>query len=106
MSSNHNLIELNAGICKWMHDYNHQRIHQTLYYAKPWQLYRPKSGLTEVPESMKTRSGKLPTTTRRSDKRCIGPFSRRNLVDYFPPRAEKQKQQTMKTATPFSAIDS
>ncbi|MEI7929599.1 MAG: hypothetical protein WCH40_13700 [Verrucomicrobiales bacterium] len=28
--------------------YNHHRIHQALDYAKPWQLYRPKSGLAEA----------------------------------------------------------
>ena len=45
LSSYRNLIELKAGIDEWMHDYNHHRIHQALDYAKPWQLYRPKSGL-------------------------------------------------------------
>ncbi len=48
LSSYRNLIELKAGIDEWMHDYNHHRIHQALDYAKPWQLYRPKSGLAEA----------------------------------------------------------
>ena len=30
--------------------------------------------------------GKLSTRTRRSDELGNGPFSRRNLVDNFPPR--------------------
>ena len=48
LSSYRNLIELKAGIDEWMHDYNHHRIHQALDYAKPWQLYRPESGLAEA----------------------------------------------------------
>jgi hypothetical protein len=31
------------GFASWDH-----RIHQALDYAKPWQLYRPKSGLAEA----------------------------------------------------------
>lgn len=48
MSSYRNLVELEAGIAEWMHDYNHHRIHQALDYAIPWKLYRPNSGLAEA----------------------------------------------------------
>jgi putative transposase len=48
MSSYRNLIELEAGIAEWMHDYNHHRIHERLDYAIPWQLYRPESRLAEA----------------------------------------------------------
>jgi putative transposase len=48
MSSYRNLIELEAGIAEWMRDYNHERIHQALDYAIPWQLYRPNSGLAQA----------------------------------------------------------
>lgn len=48
LSSYRDLVELKAGIDEWMNDYNHHRIHQALDYAKPWQLYRPKSGLAEA----------------------------------------------------------
>lgn len=48
MSDYKNLLELKSIIDEWMHDYNHHRIHQTHDYAKPWQLYRPKSGLVEA----------------------------------------------------------
>jgi hypothetical protein len=49
------------------------------------------------PEKMRTRSGKLPTRTRRSDELRPGPFSRRNLVDYFPPRAKPAEPKTPAT---------
>jgi putative transposase len=39
-----NLTELKAGVAVWMHDYNHERIHQALGYQMPWQLYRPPAG--------------------------------------------------------------
>ena len=31
-----------------MGDYNHERIHQALDHAIPWQLYRPNSGLAQA----------------------------------------------------------
>lgn len=43
-----NLTELGRGVARWIDDYNHQRIHQALGYAKPWQHYRPQSGLAEA----------------------------------------------------------
>ena len=39
-----NLVELEAGVAEWMHDYNHERIHQNLGYQRPWRLYRPPAG--------------------------------------------------------------
>jgi putative transposase len=48
MSSYRNLVELEAGIAEWMRDYNHERVHQALDYAIPWQLYRPESGLAQT----------------------------------------------------------
>jgi putative transposase len=39
-----NLVELEAGVAVWLHDYNHERIHQALGYQMPWQLYRPPAG--------------------------------------------------------------
>jgi putative transposase len=48
LSSYRNLVELQAGIAEWMRDYNHERIHEALDYAIPWQVYRPESGLAEA----------------------------------------------------------
>jgi putative transposase len=48
LSSYRNLIELQAGVAEWMRDYNHERIHEALDYAIPWQVYRPESGLAEA----------------------------------------------------------
>ena len=55
LRSYRNLIELEAGVAEWMHDYNHERIHQKLDYRRPWHLYRPaygqpqpKTGLAEA----------------------------------------------------------
>lgn len=42
------LVELERGIARWMDDYNHHRIHQSLDYRKPWELYRPQSGLASA----------------------------------------------------------
>ena len=39
---------LQAGIDAWMSDYNHLRIHQSLGYDRPWNLYRPKAGLAKA----------------------------------------------------------
>jgi putative transposase len=48
LSSYRNLVELDAGIAEWMHDYNHHRIHEALDYSIPWELYRPNSGLAQA----------------------------------------------------------
>ena len=45
LSSYDNLHELEAAITRWMNDYNHHRIHQTLGYSTPWENYRPAEGL-------------------------------------------------------------
>jgi hypothetical protein len=45
LSSYDNLHELEAAITRWMNDYNHHRIHQTLGYTTPWENYRPAEGL-------------------------------------------------------------
>lgn len=46
-----NLVELEAGVAAWMHDYNHERIHQALSYQRPWRLYRPPAVGEPAPES-------------------------------------------------------
>lgn len=48
LSTYRNLFELQASIAQWMGDYHHERIHEALEYAIPWQLYRPQSRLAEV----------------------------------------------------------
>jgi len=48
MSDYRNLVELEKGISEWMHDYNHERIHEALDYAIPWDVYRPKSDLAQA----------------------------------------------------------
>lgn len=40
--------ELEAGVSRWMQDYNHERIHQGLDYECPWSLYRPQPSLAEA----------------------------------------------------------
>ena len=42
------LNALHAGIDVWMSDYNHLRIHQSLGYQRPWNLYRPQAGLAKA----------------------------------------------------------
>lgn len=48
LSSSSDLHELEAGIARWMEDYNHHRIHQGLGYATPWECYRPGRGLASA----------------------------------------------------------
>ena len=43
-----NVVELAAGVNRWMNDYNHERIHQSLDYAKPWSIYRPATELAQA----------------------------------------------------------
>ena len=43
-----NLVELEAGVGRWIDGYNHRRIHQALDYNRPWELYRPESKLAEA----------------------------------------------------------
>ena len=38
------LVALEAGARAWMNDYNHLRIHQSLGYERPWNVYRPQVG--------------------------------------------------------------
>ena len=40
--------ELEAGVSRWMKDYNHERIHQGLDYECPWPLYRTNPELAEA----------------------------------------------------------
>ncbi|MCP4743595.1 MAG: DDE-type integrase/transposase/recombinase, partial [Actinomycetales bacterium] len=40
--------ELEAGVSRWMTDYNHERIHEGLDYECPWSLYRPKPDFAEA----------------------------------------------------------
>lgn len=42
------LAELERGVARWLDDYNHRRIHQALDYSKPWDCYRPQTGLAEA----------------------------------------------------------
>ncbi|HAV62186.1 MAG TPA: IS3 family transposase, partial [Verrucomicrobiales bacterium] len=35
------LAALETGVRRWLNDYNHERIHQGLGYARPWDVYRP-----------------------------------------------------------------
>ena len=43
-----NLVELEAGVSRWMNDYNHERIHQSLGYGYPWEEYRAKKPLARA----------------------------------------------------------
>ncbi|MBB5353676.1 putative transposase [Haloferula luteola] len=43
-----NLVELEAGVSRWMADFNRERIHQHHDYATPWSVYRPQPGLAEA----------------------------------------------------------
>ncbi|WP_425491692.1 IS3 family transposase [Haloferula luteola] len=43
-----NLVELEAGVSRWITDYNRERIHQHHDYATPWSVYRPQPGLAEA----------------------------------------------------------
>lgn len=42
------LVELERGVKRWLHDYNHERIHQGLAYARPWDVYRPEKNLAQA----------------------------------------------------------
>jgi len=42
------LVALEAGVRAWMNDYNHLRIHQSLGYDLPWNVYRPQAGLANA----------------------------------------------------------
>ncbi len=43
-----NLVELETGVARWINAYNHRRIHQSLDYRRPWDLYRPDSDLADA----------------------------------------------------------
>ena len=40
--------ELERGVNRWINDYNHERIHESLDYECPWSLYRPNQDLAEA----------------------------------------------------------
>jgi putative transposase len=42
------LVALEAGVRRWLNDYNHERIHQGLAYARPWDVYRPEKNLAQA----------------------------------------------------------
>jgi len=42
------LVELETGVRCWLNDYNHERIHQGLAYARPWAVYRPEKSLAQA----------------------------------------------------------
>jgi putative transposase len=42
------LVELERGVNRWFDEYNHQRIHQHLAYARPWEIYRPEKNLARA----------------------------------------------------------
>ena len=42
------LVALETGVRAWMSDYNHLRIHQSLGYDRPWNVYRPQAGLANA----------------------------------------------------------
>ena len=48
LSSYDNLHELEAAITRWMNDYNHHRIDQTLGYTTPRDNCRPAAGLANA----------------------------------------------------------
>ena len=35
------LVDLEAGVSKWIESYNLRRLHQSLGYRTPWEVYRP-----------------------------------------------------------------
>ena len=41
-------LELDAGVSRWMREYNQERIHEALGYVTPWSVYRPKHKLATV----------------------------------------------------------
>ena len=41
-------LELDAGVSRWMREYNQERIHEALRYVPPWSVYRPKHKLATV----------------------------------------------------------
>jgi putative transposase len=43
-----NGVKLEAGVSRWMNDFNHERIHQSLEYAKPRSIYRPATELAQA----------------------------------------------------------
>ena len=43
-----NLVALETGVRRWLNDYNHERIHQALAYARPWEVYRPEKNLAQA----------------------------------------------------------
>jgi putative transposase len=53
-----NLVELEAGVAVWIHDYNHERTHQALGYQMPWRLYRPPAGEPDPEPIPKSRLAK------------------------------------------------
>lgn len=42
------LVALETGVRRWLSDYNHERIHQGLAYARPWDVYRPEKNLAQA----------------------------------------------------------
>jgi putative transposase len=42
------LVALETGVRRWLNDYNHERIHQGLAYARPWDVYRPEKNLAQA----------------------------------------------------------
>lgn len=41
-------LELEAGVSRWMRDYNRERIHEGLGYKTPWSVYRPEPELANA----------------------------------------------------------
>jgi transposase InsO family protein len=39
---------MEAGVNRWMNVYNHERIHQSLNYEKPWSVYRPATKVAQA----------------------------------------------------------
>jgi putative transposase len=42
------LAALATGVRRWLNDYNHERIHQGLAYARPWDVYRSEKNLAQA----------------------------------------------------------
>ena len=42
------LVALERGVTRWLTEYNHERIHQGLDYARPWEVYRPEKNLAQA----------------------------------------------------------
>lgn len=42
------LVQLERGVNRWLGEYNHERIHQHLDYARPWEVYRPGKNLAQA----------------------------------------------------------